>query len=245
MKKSVAVAATALCLTVAAEELPWPVDAQRVADSEKPWMWRNGRFTYELSPEVARDPMRRAVFEQACRELVSGSALRCVSRGDPEASGDTDYVYVVDGPANHSMVGRQGGRQRLGIRSWNNRFKVAHEIKHALGWAHEQQHPLRDRYVEVLFDNIPPVRHIHFEISDLGNEGPYDFDSVMHYYPTDFALPARRSLRARPSHQDQETRMGQRNHLSETDLLEIRLVYGFPESRQDSGSNARQSRPGR
>lgn len=196
------------------------------AVAPRPWMWRNSRFVYEFSPAIARDPARVAAFENACHTLVAGSALRCVRRSASGGSTDTDYVYVVAAAGNHSLVGRQGGRQVLGIRAWNNPYKIAHEIKHALGWAHEQQHPRRDEYIEVLFENIAPRWRAHFRIRDLGNEGPYDFDSVMHYYPADFARPGARSLRALPGFRKAAKQMGQRSHLSATDLQEIRAVYG-------------------
>lgn len=218
--------AAALWLLNATTDSTVPGARPLLPDPAPSWKWPNGRFVYEFDPEVAGDPARAAAFEAACRALVAGSALDCVPRSDPRAREDPDYVYVVSGPANHSMVGRQGGRQILGIRGWNNRFKIAHEIKHALGWAHEHQHPRRDEYVEILFENIAPGRREDFRRRDLGNEGPYDFESIMHYYPTDLAMPGRRAIRARPAFRDMEARMGQRTHLSETDVREIRAVYG-------------------
>lgn len=231
MKYFVAVAATALFLSVAGADGSGQDGLQSADNVNRDRFWPDGRFVYELSPEVASDPVRRRAFETACRALVDGSRLACVPR-DP-ADPPEDHVLVVDGPSNHSMIGRQGGRQILSIRGWNNPVKVAHEIKHALGWAHEHQHPQRDRFVEILYENIPPSRHRHFERRDLGNEGPYDFDSIMHYYPTDLALPARRAIRARPAYAAFESRMGQRDHLSEIDLLEIRNVYGAADAAPD------------
>lgn len=239
MKRKSAGAATAICLACATAVCPRGGDGQSVTElsvttsatrDPRVATWLNGRFVYEFDPEVAADPARSTAFEEACRALVEGSALRCVPRNDPVASADPDWVYVVSGPGNHSMIGRQGGRQPLSIRAWNNPVKIAHEIKHALGWAHEHQHPQRDRYVEILFDNIPPRWHGHFQQRDLGNEGPYDFGSIMHYYPTDFALPARRAIRAHDEYRDLEARMGQRSQLSATDLEEIRAVYGLAAS---------------
>jgi hypothetical protein len=226
MKSSFAGVATALWLSVAGAGVTAPIEPLPAMARAPSWMWPNGRFVYQFSTEVARDPQKTAAFEAACHALLAGSALRCVARDDPRAQRDRDYVHVVSGPGNHSMIGRQGGRQVLSIREWNNRFKIGHEIKHALGWAHEQQHPRRDEFVEILFENIPPAWREHFNVRDIGNEGAYDFDSIMHYHPADLALPARRSIRARPRYRDLEAGMGQRDHLSETDLQEIRAVYG-------------------
>jgi hypothetical protein len=190
--------------------------------------WANGRFVYEFSPGVQQDPKKTEAFEAACQRLVHNTALQCVRHSDHVAMNDPDYVYVVDGAGDFSYVGRQGGKQLLGILIWNNPNIISHEIKHALGWEHEQQHLKQDQYVIVLFENIPHQLQESFYIYDNANEGAYDFDSVMHYNPTDFALPAKKSIRARSEFQHMQSTMGQRDHLSETDLLEIRKFYGDP-----------------
>lgn len=190
--------------------------------------WANGRFVYEFSPDVQQDPRKTEAFEAACRRLLNNTALRCVLRSKQVAMNDPDYVYVVDGAGDFSYVGRQGGMQLLGILIWNNPNIISHEIKHALGWGHEHQHPDRDQFVDVLFANIPQDKWENFYIYNNGNEGAYDFDSVMHYYPADFSLPGKKSIRAKPQFQHLQSAMGQRDHLSETDLLEIREFYGDP-----------------
>jgi len=190
--------------------------------------WANGRFLYEFSPQVQQDAEKTEAFENACKQLLANTALKCVNRLQTDALSDRDYVYVVAKGNNYSYIGRQGGKQLLSILNWNNPYKISHEIKHALGWGHEQQQVKRDQYVDILFENIPDDKKQHFYINDYGNEGEYDFDSVMHYYPTDFALPARKSIRAKSEFQSYQNKMGQRDHLSEIDLLEIQEFYGDP-----------------
>ena len=186
--------------------------------------WANGRFVYAFSPEVEQNPVRVAAFVAACQQLLQNTALSCVPRS--QAMSDRDYVVVVDGGRDFSFVGRQGGRQLLSILIWNNPIVIMHEIKHALGWGHEQQHPDRDAYVEVLFANIAPESRENFAVFDNGTEGPYDFDSIMHFSPTDFARPTRTAIRARPFFRKAQIRMGQRDHLSAIDVQEIREFYG-------------------
>jgi len=190
--------------------------------------WANGRFVYEFSPEVQLDPQKTESFEQACRRLLENTALKCVKRAQAVTMNERDYVYVVDGDRDASYVGRQGGKQLLSILIWNNPNIISHEIKHALGWGHEQQHPDRDRYVDILFANIAPEKQENFTIFERGNEGEYDFDSIMHYYPTDFARPTRKSIQAKPGYRSYQGVMGQRDHLSRIDLLEIQEFYGDP-----------------
>jgi hypothetical protein len=186
--------------------------------------WLGGRFVYAFSPDVAADPDRVATFEAGCRQLLETTALACTPRSAaPDAP---DYVYVIDGGHDFSWIGRQGGCQVLSILSWNNPIIVAHEIKHALGWAHEQQHPDRNHHIEVDFDAVPARNRAEFRVRDLGNEGPYDFESIMHFQPSDFARPRRIAFRPRPGHAAQAAIAGQRRYLSETDVAEIRAVYG-------------------
>jgi hypothetical protein len=192
------------------------------ADVGRPWI--EGRFVYAFSPGIAANPVRVAVFDAACRQLLETTALACTRRSAaPDAS---DYVYVIDGGHDFSFIGRQGGCQELSIVSWNNAIVVAHEIKHALGWAHEQQHPDRNRHIEVDFEAVPVRHRAEFRERDLGNEGPYDFDSIMHFYPSDFARPGQVAFRPRPGFEEQAAAAGQRDHLSATDVAEIRAVYG-------------------
>lgn len=187
-------------------------------------LWLNDRFVYDFSAEVAATPDRVAVFERACDLLLGSTALKCARRST--APDDADYVLVIAGGHDFSHVGRQGGCQVLSILTWNNPIVVAHEIKHALGWVHEQQHPDRDRHIEVLIDDVPQRHRAEFEVRDLGNEGPYDFDSIMHFFPTDFARPGAVAFRPRSRFSGAAPYPGQRDHLSEIDLAEIRAVYG-------------------
>ena len=189
--------------------------------------WANGKFVYEFSPEIQQDPQKTETFENACRQLLANTALKCVNRSQAGALSERDYVYVVEGD-NYSFVGRQGGKQLLGILNWNNPYKISHEIKHALGWGHEHQQPKRDQYIDILFENIPDDKKKYFYINDNSNEGEYDFDSIMHYYPSDFAMPAQKAIQAKSEFQSHQGMMGQRDHLSEIDLLEIQEFYGDP-----------------
>ena len=136
--------------------------AADAASVGRPWL--DGGFIYAFSPDIAANPQWVATFESACRRLLGTTALPCTPRSAaPDAP---DYVYVISGGHDFSYIGRQGGCQVLSILSRNNPIIVAHEIKHALGWVHEQQHPDRDRYIEVDVDAVPARNPAEFRMRE-------------------------------------------------------------------------------
>ena len=61
-----------------------------------------------------------------------------------------------------------------------------HELGHVVGYWHEQSRPDRDKYVDIIVENINKAyyaynfeKYGHDEIDSLGV--PYDYDSIMHY----------------------------------------------------------------
>ena len=67
-----------------------------------------------------------------------------------------------------------------------NKGSVMHELGHVIGYWHEQSRPDRDKYVDIIVENINKAyypynfeKYGHDEIDSLGV--PYDYDSIMHY----------------------------------------------------------------
>ena len=103
-------------------------------------------------------------------------------------SNQRDYIWFTsfshDGCSSH--VGRKGGSQEITLGpGCNNIGIIIHEIGHALGLWHEQSRPDRDRYVQVLYDNIEHNKRSNFEKRnsyEVDYHGAtYDYGSVMHY----------------------------------------------------------------
>jgi hypothetical protein len=70
---------------------------------------------------------------------------------------------------------------------------VAHEFGHALGFRHEHARGDRDDYLTVDFSNIRPEALGNFnKVTSVPLIGPYDFESIMHYPRTSFAIDATR-----------------------------------------------------
>ena len=66
-----------------------------------------------------------------------------------------------------SYLGRQGGRQSISLMKNGCLYQstVQHEVLHALGFHHEQVRSDRDRYVQILTQNIQPGQLTHRNFS--------------------------------------------------------------------------------
>lgn len=135
---------------------------------------------------------------------------------------EADYVAFVDGKGCSSFVGKQGGRQEITIAKWAKKGNVVHEVFHAAGLWHEHSRADRDVYVTYNDINVrAPSKKHNFDkhITDGRNLGKYDYDSIMHYSESAFALPGTQTLVPKVS----GVQIGQRDHASVSDILG--LVY--------------------
>jgi hypothetical protein len=189
--------------------------------------WPNGILLYELAPDVRADAFKADQFLTACKRLTVDSGVGCFDRSVNTPSAKEHYVFVHNDPTNYSYVGRVGGQQTLGIADWHNQIIIAHELKHALGWTHEHQRPDRDRYVRIQMENVEAGKEHNFSIMVGAFTGhPYDFDSIMHYRPTAFSKNGQKTIQVLPPFAKEESKMGQRDHISIIDLAEVQGVYG-------------------
>eukprot|EP00116_Pleurobrachia_bachei_P002843 sb/3463105/ len=102
---------------------------------------------------------------------------------------------------------------------------LLHEIGHVIGFWHEQNRPDRDEYIKVI-PNFHHTVRLNFEkfnesmVSDYGV--PYDYNSIMHYGKTFFSIDGR-STTLMPL--DEEVDIGQRERLSDLDILQANRLY--------------------
>ncbi|RXN05927.1 high choriolytic enzyme 1-like protein [Labeo rohita] len=100
-----------------------------------------------------------------------------------------------------------------------------HELNHALGFYHEQTRSDRDQYVKINWENISPDMAYNFQRQNTNNQNtPYDYGSVMHYGRTAFSIqPGLETITPIP---DGTVEIGQRQGMSNTDILRINKLYG-------------------
>ena len=137
--------------------------------------WPNGIVYYEFDAAYPDVPPS---FPVALAGMEAATSLRFVPR-----TNQRDYVGIVNGSGCSSYVGRVGGAQNMSLRrsGCTGVSTTTHEFGHAVGLSHEQTRPDRDQYVRINWDNIQDGRAHNFRIGNYLANGPYDYQSVMHY----------------------------------------------------------------
>ena len=154
---------------------------------------------------------------------------------------ETIYVEYNNKKRCSSYIGRIGGNQTVNVFSDSTARcsfgTIVHEIRHAIGFWHEQSRPDRDNYVGINLTNVDRTWHHNFmkrwNIDSRGSE--YDYGSVMHYSTTAFVR--RRNCRGCHSievtnttayHAQGSPRIGQRTGLSIKDAEQANHLYSCP-----------------
>ena len=180
-------------------------------------LWGGGVVPYEIAPELAAEQHIPA----AIAHLESRTSLRFV----PRTAEHSDYVRFVLGGSFASRVGRVGGQQEIVVSAGGEMGQVLHEMGHTLGRWHEHCRSDRDSYVTVKWQNVQPAALPNYLIQAFGPEqGPYDYQSIMHYPRIAFSINGERTLETLQT-VPPGLPMGQRQQLSDGDCQVFERMY--------------------
>ncbi|XP_013421714.1 meprin A subunit alpha-like [Lingula anatina] len=115
-----------------------------------------------------------------------------------------------------------------------------HELKHALGFYHEQSRNDRDNYITVDYSNVQSGKASQFQrmsLNEIQQFTPYDYGSLMHYGAYSFAAD-----RSKPTIIPKKAgvTIGQRIRLSDYDIQEIRTLYSCGGTSTSTGGSVTQ-----
>ncbi|CAG0919781.1 unnamed protein product [Notodromas monacha] len=145
-------------------------------------------------------------------------------------NGQKGYVLIRKGTGGCSAnAGYYGRRQVVNLgRGCFEHGTILHELMHVIGFHHEQSRGDRDKYVNILWENIMPGAEVNFKKFKPGKFaqiGKYDYYSVMHYHAYSFSIdtdqPTVTPKRSAISLED----LGQRVNFSPLDAEKINIFY--------------------
>ncbi|XP_016422710.1 high choriolytic enzyme 1-like [Sinocyclocheilus rhinocerous] len=164
----------------------------------------------------------KLVIANAMSTFHSKTCIRFVAR-----STQSDYISIENKDGCYSSLGRTGGKQVVSLNRQGCVYHgiVQHELNHALGFYHEQTRSDRDEYVKINWENMSPDMAYNFQKQNTNNQKtPYDYGSIMHYGRTAFSIqPELETITPIP---DETVEIGQRQGMSNTDILRINKLYG-------------------
>nr|QNH72412.1 toxin candidate TRINITY_DN1936_c0_g1_i1 [Isarachnanthus nocturnus] len=196
-------------------------DSKRDSVRDETYLWGDGYVPFELSDELSDDT--KDVFHRAVDDFNTHTCIRFVPR-----TTEVDFLFIFPNASLcYSSVGKHGGMQKVSLGDGCAvKGIIIHELLHTLGFVHEQSRPDRDKYIEIMKDNIKPELLHNFQkfshrlVENLGTQ--YDFDSVLHYNNHAFSKNGEDTIR---SLRQPDRRFGQREGFSRRDLVQVNRLY--------------------
>ncbi|RYX84418.1 hypothetical protein EON83_09835 [bacterium] len=200
----------------------------RAAFDNNEQLWPNRRIPYIFDGNMSesyRATVRSAMFTvQKCANVIW-----------VPASGDANYVRFFNNGTSgmNSALGPQGGEQLINIDASLSRIRCAHELAHCMGFIHEQCRSDRDTYVTVTSTSgnaLGTVNWAKLPSSRSLNQGPYDYDSMMHYPPSASAGGSSATITPKEPYYTNAGKptLGQETHVSILDESAMVGRYGAP-----------------
>lgn len=181
-------------------------------------LWEDGIVPFHIQADL---PNKERVI-QALAQFVD-TPVKFIPYTDQE-----DVLVFEVGSGCKSYLGKVGGKQPIWLSGGCSSREIAHEIMHALGFIHEQNRSDRDRFIDIVWDNIQePFKH-NYEVFPaslmaVSGQAPFDFESIMLYQATAFGKsPSEPTMTARIEGKI----IAPSATLSVSDILRIERAYG-------------------
>jgi hypothetical protein len=197
--------------------------------------WPNGVLPIEFGPEIT--PKMQSEFFEHCAKWSRIAKVSCVARSTMRAR-PSKYLRVLTDPYrtcfSHVGMRRLGRVSEMNMHGCWTPGQLTHEIGHAFGLIHEHQRSDRDRYVRIdLTKVLPEYAYAYDRIKTSRQNGPYDFESIMHYPATAYAArPGDRVMTPQPGFESHAQTMGMTAFTTalptELDGRALAEIYGTP-----------------
>ncbi|NQX40815.1 RICIN domain-containing protein [Pedobacter steynii] len=163
----------------------------------------------------------KATIDLALDRLTDSTGIQFIQR-----TTQPEYMQFKKSTGNNSPLGWFPGRvNTVNMFNYTHLGITMHEVMHSLGVMHEQCRPDRNSYVIVDISKVSSGNAHNYNIfSDYAGQGPFDFNSVMLYSSTSFAIDVNDPPMTRL---DGTTFTGQRANISTGDAAGLRSLY-FP-----------------
>lgn len=96
-------------------------------------------------------PIEKSMIRLAMNDLEKYTCVKYFRQRN-----EKDYILIISGGGCYSYVGRTGGEQVVSLQKEDcfSRGTIIHELIHALGYDHMQNHSRRDKYITINWNNI-------------------------------------------------------------------------------------------
>lgn len=167
--------------------------------------------------------------------MISIETFSCITF--EKRKGQSDYINIISGDGCYSNIGKIGGGQKLSLKIGGclSQGTIIHELMHALGFDHMQNHADRDNYIDINWSNIKPGKEHNFNkvnsqlFENFGT--PYDYYSVMHYSSNCFSKNSNPTIVTKFSLY--KNVIGNRVALSLGDITRLNAMYKCPKKKYD------------
>jgi len=165
---------------------------ESLAQKDEVYRWPKAIVPFGIETSYTKD--EKTVIAKAMLEIETQTHIKFV----PDTHRRHIWIAKKSGTCTTcclSYVGmiQQWSRQQVTLGSGCVTVStIQHELMHALGFWHEHNHPDRDNFIRIHWDNIQDNQERNFNTMDISRLHPsvyrigYDSGSVMHYISTAF-----------------------------------------------------------